>query len=480
MNEEYLIYSREEIELQRVADAAEREAAWSSIGDSLANSVGREAADETVAAFRELFSLFGPGAVDWLANLYDPVTGGYFYSNSAKETPLYRPDLESTYQALNFMTGSGMATNGDIPAWQSESIVRFTKSLQDPNGYFYHPQWGKRVTDLRHHSRRGRDLTWAHRLLERFGARPTYDTPLGVKGDGLLADGTPATAAGCSSVGSEAASTAEIPAHLKDKESFLAYLDGLDLSTNGYYIGNLFESQSNQIVARDAQLRAEGADYSLSEVLLEWFEKGQNPVTGLWTPGERVTYDGINGLLKISSTVYRMGLPLPRLKEAFRSAMSVISSDADPVTVCFVLNPWYALVTMLHNVEECFSPEDKEKNLAATDEIRREMLLRAPELIRATAKKLKKFLKEDGSFSYMQAHSGPNSQGLPVAIAWTNEGDMNASYICTVATTSHVFTVLGCKMPRIFMAADKMRYFNLLEKNRRDTEYWNIRINQLK
>ena len=293
MNCENLIYSEEEIARQRVEDAALTEERWREIGDDLASKVDRRLADETVAAFKELYTLFGPGAVEWFANLYDPVRGGYYYSNSGKETPMFRPDLESTYQALNFMSGSGLARTEDVPAWQSEAIVKFTKSLQDPNGYFYHPQWGKRVTDLRHHPRRGRDLTWAHRLLERFGAKPTYDTPLGVRGDGLLADGTLAPC--CENASEHVDRIAEeqvnggVARHLRDGDSFRKYLDGLDLASNGYYIGNLFESQSDQIAARDKQLCEAGSPESLTDILVDWLTEHQNPVTGLWTEG-----DGVN------------------------------------------------------------------------------------------------------------------------------------------------------------------------------------------
>ena len=28
-----------------------------------------------------------------------------------------------------------------LPEWMGERIVKFTKGLQHPNGYFYHPQW---------------------------------------------------------------------------------------------------------------------------------------------------------------------------------------------------------------------------------------------------------------------------------------------------------------------------------------------------
>ena len=76
-----------------------------------------------------------------------------------------------------------------------QDIAKFVKPLQDPNGYFYHPQWGKKLTDTMV-ERRARDLSWALSCLSFSGARPTYDTPTGALGDGLLVDGTKVDSSG--------------------------------------------------------------------------------------------------------------------------------------------------------------------------------------------------------------------------------------------------------------------------------------------
>ena len=96
--------------------------------------------------------------------------------------------------------------------------------------------------------------------------------------------------------------------------------------------------------------------------------------------------------------------------------------------------------------------------------MRREMLLNAPTLIRATTEKVKKFLKDDGSFSYMPHITGANSQGLPVAIYGTNEGDVNATYIISVAVTSHLFNIFGYKVIPMFTPADRERMLNIIKE----------------
>ena len=83
-------------------------------------------------------------------------------------------------------------------------------------------------------------------------------------------------------------------------------------------------------------------------------------------------------------------------------------------------------------------------------------------------KKISEFKKPDGSFSYMPHMTGPNSQGLPVAIYGANEGDVNATYILSVATVSHVFTVLGYEFIPIFTRADRERMLSIMQEKRRE------------
>ena len=437
---------------------------WNELHNKLKEDIGEPIASEIISAFRDHYNVYTDGIVTWFANLYDHGIGGFYYSNSGRDTACFKPDLESTYQTLQFMLGSGMCEGLEececVPSWMSEKIVYFTKSLQDPNGYFYHPQWGKAMIDLKT-SRRGRDLTWADRLLKRFKTQPTYDTPSGIKGNGILADGTVAKDYTERKEESKNESQVAIPEHLASKEAFLNYLEKVDIHGDGYYVGNLFESQCDQIRARDEVIASEGADYRFADILTDFFTAHQNPKTGLWTPYDKVDYLGINGLLKILSTYHRLGKEFPRAVEAFRSCMSILTTDITPTTVCFVLNPWYAMTDLIENIKMCCSKGGT--NESKVNEMRREMLSNAPTLIRATTEKVKLFLKDDGSFSYMPHITGSNSQGLPVAIYGTNEGDVNATYIISVAVTSHLFTIFGYKLIPMFTPADRERMLNIIK-----------------
>ena len=145
---------------QEEIDALETEAQWQSIEENFAQRTDNERASEITAALKEYYSVYTDDVVSWIANLYDPITGGFYYSNSARDTEGFLPDLESTYQLLGLPPSLGMTEGKSVgefyPREMADAIVNWVKSLQDEeSGYFYHPQWGKSFTD-KIPNRRGR------------------------------------------------------------------------------------------------------------------------------------------------------------------------------------------------------------------------------------------------------------------------------------------------------------------------------------
>jgi len=456
------VYQFNVLEYQRRLDAERQNAAWSAI---------LAASDEaTVEAFRDMYKLFTPEMLEWLADLYDPDVGGFYYSNSGRNHEGYLPDIESTSQVIDILRLSGMLDEyGDDPAkglpdWFKKQLVAFTKGLQDPGGYFYHPQWTRAMVDSRI-SRRSRDLTKALSLLSYLGASPTYDV-LDVKGDGILADGTPIgfnkpilygglsePLSGVSAVSAVsrviAASSASVPSNLASREAFVSYLNGLDIKNDSYTIGNDIASQAAEIKARDEYLASVGASYRLTDILKTWLFDNCYETTGHWSP--YANYDGMNGFMKISAACASLGIPLKYPEAAARSAINAITTDEYNVTVCYAYNTWFSLNNIFSILNKCH-PEEEATRLTAS--IKAELRARAPELIRATMEKQSIFLRDDGSFSYTEKNTSPTSQGMPVAVPGTLEGDVNATLICLADTCYHMFSALGYDMPPIFGKAD--------------------------
>ncbi len=459
------------IEYQQTLDEAMIEANWAEVEKQLREEMGDERAEATLAALKKLYSSYSDGVISWFANLYDPVTGGYYYSNSARNSIGFLPDVESTAQALGFIRSSGMAAHVDndltrlLPEEMQRSIVNWVKSLQSAeNGYFYHPQWGVATTNA-NAARLGRDVTQATAALEYLNALPTYDAPNGVKGDGvvkvsevyLTATLKKSSAVMVSRVVAVAYSG---PAHLADKASFERYLSTIDINANSYVNGNVLESQAPQIVERDKQLREAGADYSLVEILYNWLNSKQNQTTGLWTTYDYVDYEGVNGLLKISSVYRKIGKPIPNITKAANAALEAIRFE-EPYTVCFWLNPWYALSLVFENAKRYYKDTAESEKI---DELKETLFENYPELVEVTIKNIAHFAKSDGSYSFQLESSAATSQGMPVALRHCNEGDVNATIISITSITNTIMDMLGYggAVP-LYTRSDWMRYLSILE-----------------
>lgn len=442
---------------------------WQALADALDESYR----DELVEAMKNLYKLYSDDLISWFANLYDPAVGGYYYSNSGRDNHGFLPDIESTAQALGFITKSGMAEeyggkySDVIPEWMQKQIVYFFKSLQDENGYFYHPQWTRELTDSKL-SRKSRDLGNAVSVLRAFGSNPTYSTPNGDKGDGITADQyigvsgalTPSFKSSSATLASSIALAAAVPSHLVDKDTFLAYLATLDITNNSYSVGNTLTAQKSAIIQRDKELKAAGADYSLMDMLINWLNEHQIAETGLWH--HTVNYYAINGLMKISGVYGGAGILMPNAAVAVKAAVAAITSDEECGAVVDIYNTWYATERVLRHMREYGNDDDKKEAESVLDDLRKN----APLALKSTAEKIAKFKKEDGSFSYTPKASSANSQGCPVAVRDTNEGDVNATVICSSDILYYIYSALDLYdvFVPIYTKSDMRRYLNMLEE----------------
>lgn len=467
---------------QEKIDAAELEEQWQRIEANFAQRTDKEIAAEITLALKEYYSVYTDDVVSWIANLYDPVTGGFYYSNSARDTEGFLPDLESTYQLLGLPPSLGMTEGKSVgefyPQEMADAIVNWVKSLQDPqSGYFYHPQWGKSFTD-QIPNRRGRDLQWAEKLLAYFGASPTYDTPNGVKGDGIPADGmeiapTSAMLTGslsCSSVTAVSKVVAveyddsNVTPHLRTEKAFKEYLAGLDINGDSYTIGNLLESQSTQIAARDKVLASRGEKYSLCDILHKWLNDHQNKNTGLWTLDGSKDYAAVNGLLKIGSTYNKIGKEIPNAILALDAAIDCITSSEKPNHICDVLNPLYAVTILKQNLSS-YSTGNVSIIKQQLENANNRLLNDAINIIEVTREKVAMFKKMDGSFSYYPTQTAAASQGATVALVGMNEGDANTANIALAAIPGHLFQALGIgDKPEFCTKADGVRYLAILSE----------------
>ncbi len=415
------------------------------------NTAGYNGA-ETVSALKGLYSLYSGDTVEWLANLYDPSIGGFYYSNSAKETDGYLPDIESTMQALNFMRYSGLIGHPkSIDATFKNNIIDFVKGLQsDSDGYFYHPQWsGLEITD----ERRGRDQMWALDILSLFGAKPYYTTG-GVAGE----RGDPGVSAASHLVSplgmnyrsqiSRVVACATID-HLKDEASFKAYLDSQDW-TDAYETGNRLAAQVTSI--RDAGL----LNYLIGYLNDKQIKTGVN--TGMWD--NQSGYKAVNGLFKIATIYQAADVVIPYSTEAANYCIATLDDDlvGDGGTVCWVYNVWYSL-DMITSLLENSNDAD---NIALAGEIRTALRENSVTYINKATEIYQKFRKSDGSFSFNQKSTSSLSQGMPVAVEGTDEGDVNATYISSIGLINRIYSALGYEFVDLYTYHDYVNFMNVI------------------
>ena len=390
---------------------------------------------ETADALRELFSIYNESIYIWLAGLWDPKIGGFYFSESGRDTEGLLPDIESTVQALACLSSNGMFGGKDFGEGVSENMRKklgeFVCSLEDPeDGFFYHPQWGKAITI----SRRGRDLSWSIRLLEALGMKAPYPT---------VADRLRAAKNGNSDE-----SGAKLPEHFTSPEKFKEYLEERDLSTRSYFVGN-------QLQAQQRELEAAGKEYI--DVLMDWLYKHQREDNGLWQ--EVVNYDSVNGLMKLGLIYANLGIAIPRAEKALESTITAAMSDQEITFVCQFYNPLTTICNLLNSVGKVSGNERKE-------ELRQVLIEKAPELIRKTRDKVLccRSMTYDGVFRYQKYgdKSGGVSQGLAVGLR-VHDDDVNGCSIAVNGVVPYICGMLGLPKIPLFGEEDRKLFMELIE-----------------
>ena len=392
---------------------------WKKVAERIGGELGTSLAEKIAA----LYAVYDRRMLKWLAELYDPEIGGFYYSAPARDTEGFLPDIESTYGVLAAFHSMGMIKKyGEnfahaVPRWLSESVGKFIFGLQDPDGYFYQPQWGKDVSLLR----RSRDLTSAKYLLECIGVAPKYPLPL------------------LDEKNTESYDLSKAPKHFRSVEAFKEYIYGCDLEKHSYHTGSELLSQTAEIKAYGRML---GAD--LLHMIIEWLNEHKRRDNGLWQ--EEINYHAINGLHKLSWVYNLAASPIPDLERCIDSALSVIMSDTLATVVVDVYNPWHAIGECVKNVKK-FAPESYDGVIA-------HLRGGAIPAIDKTIEKIKQFKQPDGSVSYSVGGADFTSQGSLASPRDKRGASVNGAMCGSVSLTASIFKALDIDDLRVPLYTD--------------------------
>ncbi|MBO5315665.1 MAG: hypothetical protein J6B48_04445 [Clostridia bacterium] len=394
----------------------------------LEDKVGSELTD----SLKSLYDTYDQKMVEWMASLYDDEIGGWYFSKSAQQSEGYLPDIESTIEALDFINSSGMSQKpyGEvIPDWLKHKVAYFVNSLQAPDGYFYHPQWGREVSNLR----KSRDVDTAMRILKAVGAEPKYLIPIS------------------SAANSSNYDINNAPERFRSKENYLSYIESLDILHRSYNAGSEMLSQLGEIHAFGKML-----EIDFMEITMNWLDKNENSENGLWQ--DSISYYGVNGLHKISWIYNSHGRLIPYADNALDSAIEIVLSDKTPNATVDLYNPWHAIGELRKNKQH-YSPEGYE---AFVEKI----YAFAVRGIKQSKEKIIAFKKPDGGLSYLMNTSTPTAQGAPIAVPGSAEGDVNGTLCGSVAMINSIYTALGIEEYRVPMFGENelYAYIGFLEK----------------
>ena len=384
-----------------------------------------------VSALKKLHAVFGEDIPSWLGGLFDSCIGGFYYSEEAKESDGYLPDIESTYQAIVLLQASAVISEYDeIPESVRRRIAGFICSLEDPDsGYFYHPQWSRSLSDSKP-SRKNRDLGWAMALSSWLD----FDLP--------YADALTRLKSGAECADADIFSS---------REHFLNYLNTLDFGGKAVVSMHKLASAGNHIAAA-----------GLEDAAADFLHSIQNTDTGLW--GDGVTTDSVyvtSAALalynRMQRRVMRAELIADTLLERFFSEVGSHSFES----IAHIRNLWSAIFAVMQNL--CLYSGDEGK--AAADRVQVRLISLAPDAVLHTAEHISKFKRASGGFGYMSDLSPTTSQGVPVSPKNASRGDVNSSVIA-VGLVRGIYASLGLEEfnPGLFDIGALEKFVDAIDK----------------
>ncbi len=267
-------------------------------------------------------------AYSWWLQVYDPESGGCFYSLSAKELAAkdqrFGPDIESTAKLVGVLSKAGVLS--DAPASFRQGVVDFIRSRQDPvTGLFQDPQHVDQYTP----NTLERAATMAQRCLDDCGGQAAYPTLF----DRLKTD----------------SGTSPLHAHLDNPETLRRWLDELPWNTRMWTVGATLRAELSLFAVLPSPKRAALLDTVENVVRTHQREDGFfGTDADSWESRLSGTYK-IAGFLAASDRV------VPRSKEMAKTLIHHLESKEFNNTI--VLYNAINLLNVLQQQGVIFSPQ---------------------------------------------------------------------------------------------------------------------------
>ena len=517
------------IERQKEIDAGTKREKWDDFKRAIADKYGDEYCERLYSAFEDFYAIFKDTLVEWCASLYDPDIGGFYASTSGKKYFGCLPLVEYTYRGLVQMENFGVFPGEWYESLPKKILYRigyFAKSCQDPNGFFYHPQMVKAVTDASLNSR-GRNMGTGMAILDGLGMKPTYPTPNDDPYDGITADewwdnmvkegkipadevrpfvpkslydyelwlaGKPTFKTKDEAMEHEkveietgnstpGVSTAKSNEYLESHAGYSAYLDSKNIDNNPYYVASELNGTYRLIKSASDRLGKctdEGYWYTgmtLCDMTIDWFNRHINEkglfgkITNQRDANGDPVYDGFfegtgyqntNGLMKAIPIYNDWGVEYPAPLLAAKGCLEGIISPAPSVGNICETYNIWSAFSGIIANVKKYAPDDVREETLA--EIRRALGEIGPDAIVNCYVKQARYQKPDGGFGHNIYKGNDFYQGYVRVGMGVNEANTDANGFGSASIIRAMLSCfeLGKYMPPLYYTWNYMKYLDII------------------
>lgn len=363
---------------------------------------------ESLLALAELEKLYDPKAqMELYVSLYDPKTGGMYFSRPSVGREGFGPNIESTAQA-------GLPVRLYTDA-EKQRLGGWIQSLQDPEtGWFMEPEFDIATASV---GKKQRNHYMGMAVLRACGMTPLYKT----------------------AVERVTASEPEKGTENKENNSYLsslsAYMDWVkstyDWDGNDPTKKHVWQA-GNDIGDFSAQLKELG----WLETVAEFIRSRQRPDNGLFT--DEINIVGISAVTKLSGMYTLTGTPMPYMDRIIESAAWL----AENTKFGAVSEPYNITLAMRFMVNSAGEAGIDEKT-------RRQLRDAAPRFVRGIAGAMNAFHKEDGGFGYCVGVPCTHSQGAYVTPPGIDCSDVNGNQLAK-GVRNDLYWLMGMETPPLY------------------------------
>ena len=355
--------------------------------------------EDLAAALKRCDLLVGLDTLEYAYNLYDPATGGFYYSISSRDLEGMTPFSEGTRFMMEHLRCGGI----ESPDWHKKLVGEWILNHQDEaDGYFYEDLWGKITSG----PRKDRDLTYSKSILREYcGIEPLYPTP-----DERLKNKDTSVA---------------VPEYLTGEDKMIEWLDSLDWTNKAIW------GTGQKISSATALIKAAGLDRLVYEYIL----KKQDQNTGLW--GDKLDWMSTNGGMKVSSYLNMAGYPYPNVSKMIDTVLELFASGAVAEHATYIWNPFVLLSNAITSLPE----EEKPK-------MRAKLYKNGADIVNFAIDSALRLKRPDGGFSSNMDKAQFTQQGFLYGLGLTDESDVDGTVIAGHRLRATINSTFGVTVPR--------------------------------